>query len=247
MATAGAKQHGTSWLVLLLALPAFVAIWSGWVELGTLTGFGLVRPLPGIWDALQIDSRVTLPIGMEAYAAYGLRVWLSGASSPRALSFARTSSCIALVLGAAGQVAYHLMHAAGMTRAPWPVTALVACLPVAVLGMGVALAHLTHATVAVVAAEEPVADVAPAVAIVTAPRTGPVRPHPATRPVATRPVAARVVATRDGAGGRVRALRGQHPDWTTARIGEAAGCSPRTVRRALATVAATAEDEAAAA
>src|SRR5690348_8620376 len=28
-----------SWPVLLLALPAFVAIWSGWVGLGGLTGF----------------------------------------------------------------------------------------------------------------------------------------------------------------------------------------------------------------
>ncbi len=37
-----------AWPVLLLALPAFVAIWSGWVELGRLTGFGPVSPLPGI-------------------------------------------------------------------------------------------------------------------------------------------------------------------------------------------------------
>jgi hypothetical protein len=49
-----------------------------------------------------------------------------------------------LVLGAAGQVAYHLMTAAAVTAAPWPITTLVACLPVAVLGMGAALAHLLH-------------------------------------------------------------------------------------------------------
>jgi hypothetical protein len=219
----------------MLALPAFVAIWSGWVELGTLTGFGLVRPLPGIWDGLQIDSRVTLPIGMEAYAAYALRVWLSGTSSPAALKFARVSACIALVLGAAGQVAYHLMHAAGMTRAPWPVTAMVACLPVAVLGMGVALAHLTHATGAVMAAAQAtVPEVAAPVAVDAAPLTGPAR---------ISRLATRTVATRDGAGGRVRTLRGQHPDWTTAKIGEVAGCSTRTVRRSLATVAATDNDE----
>lgn len=51
----------------------------------------------------------------------------------------------ALTVGAAGQVAYHLMAAAGWTSAPWPVTAVVACLPVAVLGMGAALAHLLRA------------------------------------------------------------------------------------------------------
>jgi hypothetical protein len=42
----------------------------------------------------------------------------------------------------AGQVAYHLLTQAGVTRAPWEVTTLVSCLPVAVLGMGSALAHL---------------------------------------------------------------------------------------------------------
>ena len=45
----------------------------------------------------------------------------------------------------AGQVAYHLMAQAGMTRAPWPVTTIVSCLPVLVLGMGTALAHMLRA------------------------------------------------------------------------------------------------------
>ncbi|HEY8717739.1 hypothetical protein [Pengzhenrongella sp.] len=228
MAGPAPERRGSSWPVLLLALPAFVAIWSGWVELGTLTGFGLVQPLPGIWDGLRIDSRVTLPIGMEAYAAYALKVWLSGISSPEALAFARVSAGVALVLGAAGQVAYHLMHAAGVTRAPWPVTALVACLPVAVLGMGVALAHLTHKTGAVTS-DALVSAPAVALTAVVAPRIDTARiPRPANP----------ARASRNGAGARVRALRGDHPDWTSARIGEVAGCSPRTVRRSLATVGA---------
>jgi hypothetical protein len=33
------------------------------------------------------------------------------------------------------------MIAAGMQRAPWWITTVVACLPVAVLGMGAALVH----------------------------------------------------------------------------------------------------------
>jgi hypothetical protein len=33
-----------------------------------------------------------------------------------------------------------------VTRAPWQITTSVACLPVAVLGMGAALAHLIHDT-----------------------------------------------------------------------------------------------------
>jgi hypothetical protein len=133
-----------SWPVLLLALPAMVAIWSGWVGLGGLTGFGVVHPLPGIWDHFSLNSAITLPVGVETYAAYALRAWLSGAVPARARRFARTSAIGSLLLGALGQVAYHLMTAAHVTAAPWPITTLVASLPVAVLGMGPALAHLLH-------------------------------------------------------------------------------------------------------
>jgi hypothetical protein len=45
----------------------------------------------------------------------------------------------------AGQVAYHLMAQAGMARAPWAVTTIVSCLPVLVLSMGTALAHMLRA------------------------------------------------------------------------------------------------------
>lgn len=131
-----------AWPLLLLTLPAFVAIWSGWVGLGAMTGFGTVHPLPGIWDHLTLNSAITLPIGMEVYAAFALRVWVSGRVPERARSFAKKSVIGALTLGAAGQVAYHLMNAAGVTTAPWWITTIVASLPVAVLGMGAALAHL---------------------------------------------------------------------------------------------------------
>jgi hypothetical protein len=138
-----------SWPVLLLAAPAFVAIWSGWVGLGGLTGFGMVKPLPGIWDDLTVNSAITLPVGVETYAAYALHVWLTPGAHPRAAQFAKYSALGSLVLGAGGQVAYHLMVAAGMEHAPWQITAVVACLPVAVLGMGAALAHLVMAVHAV--------------------------------------------------------------------------------------------------
>jgi hypothetical protein len=133
-----------SWPVLLLALPAFIAVWSGWVGLGELTGFGVVHPLPGIADGFTINSAITLPIGVETYAAFALRVWLSGRVPAKARRFAKVSALSALGLGALGQVAYHLLEAAGVTAAPWPITTAVACLPVAVLGMGAALAHLIH-------------------------------------------------------------------------------------------------------
>ncbi|MEU8182971.1 ABC transporter permease [Micromonospora sp. NPDC049047] len=132
------------WPVVLLALPAFVAIWSGWVGLGGLTGFGIVHPLPGIWDSFSINSAITLPIGVETYGAYALYVWLSGRVPERARRFAKWSALGSLAIGALGQVAYHLLEAAGITSAPWWITTAVACLPVAVLGMGAALAHLVR-------------------------------------------------------------------------------------------------------
>jgi len=139
------RRPVATWPVMLLALPAFVAIWSGWVDLGRLTGFGVVHPLPGIADQIALDTAITLPVGLETYAAYALYVWLSGRVPQAAAQFARKSAIGSLVLGALGQVAYHLMVAAGMQRAPWWITTVVACLPVAVLGMGAALRHLVHA------------------------------------------------------------------------------------------------------
>lgn len=137
------RRRLVTWPVFPLCLGAFVAIWGGWVEMGRLTGFGMVTLLPGISD-FQIDSSITLPIGVETYAAYALYVWLSGMVTGSALRFAKYSAIASLVLGALGQVAYHLMAAAGWTAAPWWITAVVACIPVAVLGMGAALAHLMH-------------------------------------------------------------------------------------------------------
>jgi hypothetical protein len=142
----GDRARVGSWPLVLIALGAFVSIWGGWVGLGELTGFGEVRLLPGIADTVKINSAITLPIGVEAYAAFALRAWLApaGGLSERARSFARWSAIGALALGAAGQIAYHLMVAAGITTAPWVITAFVSCLPVVVLGCGAALAHLIH-------------------------------------------------------------------------------------------------------
>lgn len=141
--------HATSrrplkrWPLILIAAPAAVATWSGWVELGRMTGFGEVNLLPGIWDGAVIDTAITLPIGVEAYAAYALNAWMS--SRPVAAGtrrFAAVSGMGALAIGASGQVAYHLLEAAGYVRAPWQITAVVACLPVMVLGLAAILRHL---------------------------------------------------------------------------------------------------------
>ena len=49
------------WPLLLIGASAGTATWSGWVGLGELTGFGVVHPLPGIWDDLTLNTAITLP------------------------------------------------------------------------------------------------------------------------------------------------------------------------------------------
>ena len=63
-----------SWPLLVLAAPAR-QVWSGWAGIAQKTGFGLVSPLPGIWPSLHLDTAITSPVGVEAYAAYALRAW----------------------------------------------------------------------------------------------------------------------------------------------------------------------------
>jgi hypothetical protein len=136
-----------SWPLLVLAAPAAAEVFSGWVGIARMTGFGLVSPLPGILPSLHLDTSITLPVGVEAYAAYALRAWLSGEReiSGRTRRFARWPAICSFALGMAGQVAYHLLAQAGAARAPWPVTTIVSCLPVVVLAMGTALAHMLRA------------------------------------------------------------------------------------------------------
>ena len=133
-----------SWPLLVLAVPAAAEVWSGWVGIAQKTGFGTVPLLPGIWSSLHLDTAVSLPVGVECYAAYALRAWLATdhAISARTRRFAMRSAIFSFALGMAGQVAFHLMDQDQITRAPWAITTLVSCLPVLVLSMGTALAHM---------------------------------------------------------------------------------------------------------
>jgi cytochrome bd-type quinol oxidase subunit 2 len=134
-----------TWPLFLIALPAAVAVWSGWVGLAALSGFGVVKVLPGI-TSWTIDTAICLPIGVESYGILALGAWLSPEGvSDRARTFARRSALASLGLGALGQVGYHLLTVDHATRAPWPVVVLVSVMPVAVLGLGAALIHLLRA------------------------------------------------------------------------------------------------------
>ena len=164
------------WPLLLIAAPAAVAIWSGWVGLGGMAGFGVVRPLPGIASAVQVNTAITLPVGVEAYGAFALGAWLLPGAGPQARRFARWSAIGALALGCLGQITYHLLAAAHVTVAPWPIVIAVSCLPIVTLGFGMALVHLLRAddtepegAPAVAPVVVPVASPAPLEAVTPAP------------------------------------------------------------------------------
>ena len=139
---AGPRRGLARWPLLLIGSPAAVAVWSGWVGLGGLCGFGVIHPLPGIASGFHLNTAITLPVGVEAYGAYALGAWLTPGTPAQARQFARNSAIGALLLGMAGQVIYHLLAAAHATQAPWPVVMLVSCIPVVTLGFGAALTHL---------------------------------------------------------------------------------------------------------
>jgi hypothetical protein len=184
----GRKPRG--WPLVVIALPAAVSIWSGWVGLGGLCGFGIVHPLPGIASGLQINTAITLPIGVEAYGAYALRAWLAPAGSAAVRTFARRSALGALALGMAGQVIFHLLSAAHAPRAPWPVVVLVFCMPVVTLGFGAALTHLLRGS-----ENEPAATITEPSAEPLAPGSAqPAQPVPADRESAARAWYAATVA-----------------------------------------------------
>jgi hypothetical protein len=210
------------WPLVLIAAPAAVAVWSGWVGLGLLCGFGPIHPLPGIADHFTINTAITLPVGVEAYGAYAMGAWLHPHTPASVRTFARNSALGSLALGMVGQVIYHLLNAAHAIAAPWPVVMLVSCLPVLTLGFGGALTHLLRTGHAPAPAAADVPDTAPATVADSTPDTAPA-------PERTAPRTRRAPSTA----ARVAALRTRHPDMSAADIAARLKVSDRTVRRYL--------------
>lgn len=139
---AQAKKKQSKWPLYAIGASAAVAVWSGWVGLGEKTGFGPVHLLPGIWNALEINTAITLPIGVEAYGAFALGTWIDRNTPLNARRFAKWSAIGSLGLGMLGQIAYHLLAAAHKVVAPWEIVTAVSCLPVITLGLAAGLHHL---------------------------------------------------------------------------------------------------------
>src|SRR5690606_16291835 len=139
------KPWGLIIAILAISLSALPAVWGGWVGLGRMVGFGKVNLLPGFvadggWAT--IDLAITLPIGIEAYAASALYVAVAGLVRGGSRWFAGSSAGLSLALGAFGQAAYHVLDAQGRTVAPEWIVVFVSVLPVVVLGMAGVLLHL---------------------------------------------------------------------------------------------------------
>lgn len=149
------------WPIYLIGSSAAVAVWSGWVGLGEMSGFGLIHPLPGIWDAFHLNTAITLPIGVEAYGATALGAWLDPTTPKVARKFAKRSAIGSLALGMLGQIAYHLLTAMHKVQAPWEIVTVVSALPVITLGFAAALVHLLHLETE----DEPEPEIAPTVAV----------------------------------------------------------------------------------
>lgn len=131
------------WPLVIIGLAAAVAIWGGWVHLGELTGFGPINLFPGLGGGLTVNTAVVLPLSVEFYSAYALRVLLASYQlSDRTQSFAQWSFAASLAVGGGAQIASHVMAANHVTTAPWQVTTVAACVPLLVLGLASGLAAL---------------------------------------------------------------------------------------------------------
>ena len=138
----GRARAVRSWPLLVLAAPA---AGRGVVRLGRHRQQDRLRaglPAAGIWPSLHLDT--TSPCrpggglrGVRAARLAGQRACGQRADPP----VRQVVRDLLLRARMAGQAAYHLLAQAGTARAPWPITTIVSCLPVLVLGMDRASPH----------------------------------------------------------------------------------------------------------
>jgi MFS superfamily sulfate permease-like transporter len=119
-----------------------VALWGGWVGLGSMAGFGPAHLLPGIWNGATVNTAITLPVGAEVYGVFSVGAWLSERTPKWAKTFAKWSAWGSMILGTFGQVSYHILEVTHHLSAPWEITVLVSALPVITFAMATTLAHL---------------------------------------------------------------------------------------------------------
>lgn len=141
MTSTRGRKRDHLWVIGIIAGSAAVEVLVSWLGLGSVAGF----PHLDLFGLASIPTSWTLAVGLEAYAGYGLWVWLAGAPGPRSRSFAMWSSIAAITLSLIAQAAYHVMLDSGSRHVPAWLAAFAGVLPVVVLGLAAFLAHLMHA------------------------------------------------------------------------------------------------------
>jgi hypothetical protein len=138
---ATAHKSRSMWPLYLISVGAVLAVWSGWVELGVMCGFGIEQPLYGIWNGLRINAAISLPLSMEAYGFYAMGFWFDPGEADDVRSYAQWTTILAYCLGFAAQATYHVLAAMHAAHAPIPVVVLVSGVPVATICAAGGLLH----------------------------------------------------------------------------------------------------------
>lgn len=129
------------WPLYLISVGAVLAVWSGWVELGAMCGFGIEQPLYGVWNGLKINAAISLPLSMEAYGFYAMGFWFDPDEAEGVRKYARWTTILAYTLGFLAQATYHVLAAMHMQHAPIPVVVFVSGVPVATICVAGGLLH----------------------------------------------------------------------------------------------------------
>lgn len=133
----------------------------------TITKFRAIWPLPRtwlllvlglaavviVWGSLELDTTAVLLMSAGACAAAALSMWFGvEARAARTRRYATFAVFASLAIVGAAQVTYYLMADAGHVQASWPVTTIVAIMPVVLFGLALTLANQVTADIRTIAA-----------------------------------------------------------------------------------------------
>lgn len=138
----------TGLAMLGVGLTAAITSWAGWTGLAELCGFRGTLSLGDSLPTLHVSWLVA--VSVDLYALVGFQMWLHGSRwvSDHTRNFARASTFAAIILGAAANVAYHVISAEkiraeylteGLPMPPMAVVVIVSSLAPIFLGV---VAHL---------------------------------------------------------------------------------------------------------
>ncbi len=143
------RMPKTLWVVAgLVALPALVSIWAGWVSLGLATGWKEVQLFPSVpgLNGVHLNTVIFLPFSVEVLTIVSMGFFLHY----RGKAIRRVAGITALAtvaLGLFGQAWSHHLQATGAAAPSWLVvfTSGLPVVAMALVGLLVHLARNEHA------------------------------------------------------------------------------------------------------